>query len=143
MDDAVKTLFERYEALFNQALGGKADMEAVAALYADEFIGAAPMGVRAGRNDAEFRAAMAQGYAHYRAIGTREMRILDLHVTPIDALHGLARVSWTSLYERKDGAEIRIDFEVNYLVQMQAGVARVFGWITGDESAALREHGLI
>ncbi|ODT80622.1 MAG: hypothetical protein ABS76_15720 [Pelagibacterium sp. SCN 64-44] len=142
MDAAVKALFARYEALFNQALAGEADMEAVAALYAAEFIGAAPLGVRAGKNDAEFRAAMAQGYAHYRAIGTREMRIKGLHITPIDALHCLAKVDWTSLYERKDGTEVRIDFEVHYLVQMQDGEATVFGWITGDESAAMREHGL-
>ncbi|WP_323015641.1 nuclear transport factor 2 family protein [Devosia sp.] len=138
----MKALFARYEALFNQALSGEADMEAVAALYAVEVIGAAPLGVRAGKNDAEFRAAMAQGYAHYRAIGTREMRIKGLHITPIDALHCLAKVDWTSLYERKDGTEVRIDFEVHYLVQMQDGAAKVFGWITGDESAALREHGL-
>lgn len=40
---AVKRLFERYERLFNQAVGSdNADMDAIAALYVSEFIGAAP-----------------------------------------------------------------------------------------------------
>ena len=39
-----------------------------------------------GRNDAGFRAAMEQGHARYRTIGTREMRILDVRVAVLDPL---------------------------------------------------------
>jgi len=143
MDDAVKHLFERYERLFNDALAGAPDIEAIAALYAAECIGAAPAGVRTAHNDAPFRQALAQGYAHYRAIGTKAMRMGAIRLTPIDALHCIAHVPWTATYARPDLPETSIAFEVHYLVQTLDGTARVFGWITGDETALLRQHGVV
>lgn len=113
MDEAVRKLFERYESGFNRALAGTIDMDEIASLYAAEFIASAPMGVRAGRNDAEFRQVMEQGYAHYRTIGTRRMSIRELRLSPIDALHCIAHVGWTAVYARQDEADISIDFEVH------------------------------
>lgn len=138
----VRKLFERYETLFNQALGGDVDMDAVAALYASEFIGAAPAGVRAGKNDEQFKQVMAQGYAHYREIGTKRMRIRDIRLSAIDDLHCVAHVAWTATYAHKDQADVAIDFDVHYLVQTLDGEAKVFGWVSGDEQALLREHGI-
>ncbi|MCC7183489.1 MAG: hypothetical protein IT509_07960 [Rhodocyclaceae bacterium] len=65
MESAVRKLFERYERLFNQSLGGDLDVDEVVSLYAAEFIGAAPAGVMTGKNDERFRQAMVQGHAHY------------------------------------------------------------------------------
>jgi len=143
MKAAVQALFDRYEALFAQALAGEVDAAELASLYAPEMIAASPLGVRAGRNDAGMIAAMTQGYAHYRAIGTRAMHIRSLRLSAIDALHCLAHVGWRAHYARADLPETVIDFEVHYLVQVLAGQARVFGWITGDEDAVLRQHGII
>lgn len=143
MEHAVRQLFERYERLFNQALHGQADLEALAALYAPEMIGAAPAGVRTASNDGQFKAALAQGYAQYRAIGTQEMHVRSLRVSKIDALHGMAQVEWSATYLRKDGTNVTIDFAVHYLVQMQDGAPKVFGWISGDEQALLRQHGIV
>lgn len=70
----VRAFFARYEELFNKSLGGDANMDEVAALYASEFIAASPAGVMAGKNDAQLKQVMAQGYERYRAIGTRQMR---------------------------------------------------------------------
>lgn len=143
MEASVRTLFERYESLFNRALRGDADLDEVASLYASEFIGAAPAGVRTGKNDDEFRQAMAQGYAHYRAIGTKEMRIRGIRLSPIDELHCVAHVAWTATYARKDAPDVALDFDVHYLVQALEGEPKVFGWVSGDEQALLREHGII
>lgn len=143
MEAAVAKLFERYAHLFRQALAGEADMEDVASLYASDFIAASPAGVRSGRNDERLRQVMAQGYAHYRAIGTREMRVRDVRVSPIDACHCVAHVDWTATYARDDLAETAVDFEVHYLVQVRDGEAKVFGWVSGDEDALLRRHGVI
>jgi hypothetical protein len=141
---AVRKLFERYEKLFNQSLrGDNLDMDLVASLYTSEFIGAAPAGVIAGKNDNNFKQVMAQGYAHYRDIGTKEMRIRDVRVIPIDDHHCLAHVAWTATYARKDLAETRIDFDVHYLVQALDGDAKVFGWVSGDEEEMLRKHRII
>ncbi len=143
MDHAVHKLFERYEAFFRRSLAGEIDPVEAAALYAPEFIAASPAGVRAGRNDGEFRAALVQGYAQYRAIGTREMRIRHIRLSPMDAHHCVAHVAWTAIYRREGREDVEIEFDVHYLVQVLDGEAKVFGWVAGDEQAVLRQHGII
>lgn len=143
MENELLKLFDRYQRLFNQALAGEVDMEEVASLYSSEFIGAAPAGVRTGKNDAQFKELMAQGYAQYRATGTKEMRIRNLGISPIDALHAMAHVAWTAIYARKGQPDVAIDFDVHYLVQIVNGEPSVFGWISGDEQALLKQHGIV
>lgn len=143
MESAVKKLFERYERTFNRALGGNMDMDEVASLYAIEFIGATPAGVRTGKNDDQFKQVMAQGYAHYQAIGTKEMRIRNVRLSPIDERHCVADVAWTATYARKDQPDVAIDFDVHYFVQKLEGQPKVFGWVSGDEQALLKKHGII
>lgn len=143
MEHEVEKLFKRYEDLLNRSLHGDTDMDGIASLYAAEFIGAAPSGVRAGKNDHEFRQVMAQGHAHYRNIGTREMRIRNLNLSPIDQYHCLAHVAWTATYARADKTDTVIDFDVHYFVQALNGEAKVFGWVSGDEQAVLEQHGIL
>lgn len=143
MEASVRAFFERYESFFNRALAGDMDMGEVAALYAPAFIAASPAGVMTGENDEKLRQAMAQGYAHYRAIGTKEMRIRDVRMSPMDAHHCVAHVAWMATYARKDRSKVAIDFEVHYLVQKLDGDPKVFGWVAGDEQALLKEHGII
>ncbi|HYZ60850.1 MAG TPA: nuclear transport factor 2 family protein [Acetobacteraceae bacterium] len=142
METRVRKLFERYERVFNTSLYGDVDMDGVAALYAAEFIAASPSGVMTGKNDEQFRQAMVQAYARYRAIGTKEMRIRGLRISPIDAHHCVAHVAWRASYARHDQADVVIDFDVHYLVQQLDAEPKVFGWISGDEQAVLQEHGI-
>lgn len=142
MEAAVRKLFKRYESFFNRSLGGDLDMDEVASLYASDFIAASPAGVMTGKNDDQLKQVMEQGYAHYRAIGTKEMRIRDVRISPIDEHHCLAHVAWTATYAREDQADTAIDFDVHYLVQKLAGEAKVFGWVSGDEQALLKKHGI-
>jgi hypothetical protein len=143
MEESVRRLFERYESFFNQSLGGDMDMDEVASLYASDFIAASPAGVMAGKNDDQLRKVMVQGYAHYRAIGTKEMRIRNVRLSPIDDRHCVAHVAWTATYARQDQADVAIDFDVHYFVQKLDGEPKVFGWVSGDEQALLREHGIV
>jgi hypothetical protein len=143
MDASVRKFFARYESVFNQSLAGDTDMDDVAALYASEFIAASPAGVMAGKNDDQLKQSMAQGYARYRAMGTKEMRIRDVRLSPIDDRHCLAHVAWTATYARKDQPDIAIDFDVHYFIQMLDAEPKVFGWVAGDEQALLRERGVI
>ena len=143
METSVRTFFERYENSFNQSLGGDMDMEEVAALYASEFIAASPSGVMTGKNDDQLKQVMAQGYARYRAIGTKEMRIRDVSLSPIDDHHCVAHVAWTATYARKDKPDVVIDFDVHYFVQKLDREPKVFGWVSGDEQALLRKHAII
>lgn len=143
MEAAIRDLFARYENFFQQALAGDLDADRLAALYAADFIAASPAGVRAGRNDQTLLQAMAQGYDWYREIGTKGMQIRSIRLDPIDPLHCLAHIGWSATYARPDLPETTVDFEVHYLVQIIDGVAKVFGWVAGDEQALLRQHGII
>lgn len=143
METDVRAFFQRYESFFRKSLGGDIDSDEVAALYASEFIAASPAGVMTGKNDDQLRQVMAQGYAHYRAIGTKDMRIQTIRLSPMDDHHCVAHVAWTATYARKDQPDIALDFEVHYFVQKLDGEPKVFGWVSGDEQALLRKHGII
>jgi hypothetical protein len=143
METAVTKLFERYETFFRKSLRGEMNMDEVASLYASDFIAASPAGVMSGKNDDRLKQVMEQGYAHYRAIGTKEMHIRNVRISPIDELHCVAHVAWTATYARKDLPETALDFDVHYLVQILDGKAKVFGWVSGDEQALLKQHGVV
>ncbi|HTI67737.1 MAG TPA: nuclear transport factor 2 family protein [Caulobacteraceae bacterium] len=143
MEASVRKLFERYENAFNRSLGGDIDNDEIASLYASEFIAASPAGVMTGKNDDRLKQVMAQGYAHYRAMGTKEMRIRAVSLSPIDDRHCVAHVAWMATYAGKDRPDVVIDFDVHYFVQQLDDVAKVFGWVSGDEQALLRKHGVI
>jgi len=141
----MKTFFADYERRFNRALNdpSEIDVEATAEVFAECFVEANPNGVACGRNDAEFRAQIPKGYAFYRSIGTKAMKIVSLVATHFDDRHAYVRVQWEALYIKKDGSEESVGFEVIYLVQMQGKEPRIFGYITGDEQKVLSEKGLI
>lgn len=143
MNASVEKLFERYERFFRQSLAGEIDTDEIALLYAPEFIAASPAGVTTGKNDEHLKRVMAHGYAHYRAIGTKEMQIRNLRTSPIDEHHCVAHVAWTATYAREDLPTVTIDFDVHYLVQKLGAEAKIFGWVTSDEQAVLRKHGII
>lgn len=143
MEIEVRKLFERYERFFNRALYGEVDMEELTSLYSSEFIGAAPAGVRTGKNGDQFKKVMAQGYDHYRATGAKEMRIRSIRLSAINDLHCVAHVAWIATYTGKDRPDVAIDFDVHYLVQMLNGEPRVFGWVSGDEQALLKQYDII
>jgi hypothetical protein len=143
METSVRKLFERYERVFKASLDGDVDMDDVAALYASEFIAASPAGVMTGKNDEQLKRVMAEGYAHYRAIGTKEMRIRALRISPMDEHHCVAHVTWRATYVRKDQPDVTTDFDVHYLVQQLRAEPKVFGWVSGDEQALLKQHGII
>lgn len=142
MHQAIKDLFDRYEAQTNAALAGQPDMAAVTDLYDQAFIAASPAGVIAGQKDREFRDALAAGFTRNRELGATRVEIRDLRIMPIDPIHALAHVDWRAVYDTAAG-QTQIDFTNTYLTRTDDDGSRVFGWITGDENEALREHGII
>jgi hypothetical protein len=142
MDETLRSFFTRYESMANRVLAREMDVAETTFAFASDFIAASPAGVMAGKNDQSLKASMEKGYARYREIGTRELTIRDLKITPIDALHSLVRVDWRSVYEADGRPDVVIDFEVHYLVQLRNGEPKIFGWVSGDEEAVLREHGI-
>ena len=113
----VQELFQQYQEFFRNAIKGEVDMEQGASFYATAAIGAAPAGVMVAQNDEQCRLVMQQGFKASREMGTKDMRIRGIDITPIDELHCLARVSWTAVYDRGGDSDTSIDFDVHYLVQ--------------------------
>jgi len=143
LDTGVRALFERYEHVFRCALRGDMNMNEAALLYAPEFIATTPAGVVTGKNDEQLKHVMAEGYARYRAQGMKDMRVRGLRISPIDEDHCVAHVAWTAAYARKGQPDVALDFEVHYFVRDRRSEPRVFGWVSGDEQALLKQHGLM
>jgi hypothetical protein len=143
MEKRVKKLFERYEQVFRSGLRGELDLDAATQLYASEFIAASPAGVSAGKNNRRLKHVMAKGYKQYRSTGMKDMRKRGLRISPIDEQHCVAHVAWTATYARDDRPDVEIDFEVHYFVQQLKSEAKVFGWVSGDEQALLKKHGIV
>ena len=143
METVVRNLFARYQRFFNRALEGDANLDEAASFYASAFIAASPAGVVAGKNDDQLGQIMAQGYERYRAIATKEMRMRDVRLSPMDERHCVAHVAWTAIYSRQHAPDISIDFDVHYLVQKLNGEPKIFGWVSGDEQALLKEYGIV
>ena len=140
----IEKFFSEYETRFMRSLldPPQIDIEGVVDSFASSFIGANPSGVACGKNDVEFRAAMLQGFAFYKSIGTKAMKVASLDITQLDEYHVMVKVHWDSSYA-KNNSEIRIEFDVIYFLQMIGEKPRIFAYITGDEQNTLREYGLI
>jgi hypothetical protein len=115
----------------------------VTSSYATAFVAASPAGVSVGRNDEHLKQMMRQGFENYRRIGTKDMRLRNVRIAPIDEHHCLAHVAWTAIYDRGSEVDVSIDFEVHYLVQQLEDTPKIFGWVSGDEEAVLTEYGII
>lgn len=143
MEPRLQRFFERYQRVFTSGLLGDLDIKDAVSLYASDFIAATPAGVVSGRNDEHLEQMMAKGYERYRATGLKDMRLRAVRMSPIDPHHCVAHVGWTATYAREDHRDTPIDFEVHYLVQILDSEPKVFGWISGDEQAVLKEHGIV
>jgi hypothetical protein len=55
----------------------------------------------------------------------------------------MATIGWRFDYRRpKDGKTGSVRFTNRYFITSAMGSPKIFAWITPDEQAALREHGL-
>lgn len=143
MEKSVNELFQRYQEFFRRGLKNEADMEQVASSYATAFIAASPAGVSVGQNDEQLKQVMRQGFERYRQMGTKDMILRQVRVDPIDECHCVAHVAWTATYDRSAAPDVSIDFDVHYLVQQLDDGPKIFGWVSGDEQALLRQHGIV
>ncbi|MDX8448954.1 nuclear transport factor 2 family protein [Mesorhizobium captivum] len=138
-----ETFFKTYEKIYNEAIAGNVNLNDVAANYSTGFVSVTPAGVMVGENGKQLKDIMKKGFEAYRAMGSKKMICKEVSVTPIDQDHCVAKVQWSGEYERKDKSPVTIDFEVDYLVERRDGRLKVFGWISGDEQAEFKKHGLL
>jgi hypothetical protein len=141
----INAFFEAYENRFNASLTtGKVDVKGTSESFAKCFIEASPLGVNCGKNNFILRFMIPRGYAFYKKIGTKSMKILSKEITPIDTFHSMVKVRWSSAYIRQsDGSPITIDFDVTYFLQHLKDEMKIFAYVTGDEQKTLRDMELI
>lgn len=140
----IEQFFANYEKLFNDALNGSVDIKKLTSLFASDFVGASPKGVHGGKNGWFFRMMIPRGYAFYRKIGTKSMKITKpLEITQLDDFHFMVKVHWDSRYAKKDGQEEKIEFDNIYFLQILKDEPKIFAYVTGDEQKVLKERGIV
>jgi hypothetical protein len=141
----IKEFFSEYEARFNRSLQEPpvVDVNGVVESFAPYFVEASPAGVHGGKNGWLFKMMIPRGFAYYKKIGTKSMKIISLDITQLDDYHAMAKVHWNSRYLNKDGKEVQIEFDNLYFLQVLGDNAKIFAYVTGDEQKILKERGLI
>jgi hypothetical protein len=142
-EEALDLFFDQYEKRFNDALEGTMEADKIASSFADCFVQAHPHGVICGNNDEEFKKAIPKGYEFYRNIGVTAMKINSKEITSLDSMHCMVKVDWKMMYKKLEDVSGAIEFEVTYFLQKRSEGYKIFGYITGDEEAVLKQHDLI
>jgi hypothetical protein len=71
------------------------------------------------------------------------MALRGVTMTQIDASHQMATVDYRATYEKSSGEVVEIDFAVTYFLTSHDETLKIFGFVSGDEMAVYRDHGLI
>jgi hypothetical protein len=142
--EQTESFFSRYGELTNAGItDGKADTGALAACFAPCFVASSPQGVFGGDGGEKLEQVIGDSIANYRRIGATAFSIDAIEIIDVDPLHTMARVSWRFDYKRpSDGKLGTIRFANEYFVSFAGGAPKIFAWVTPDEQAALKEHGL-
>ncbi len=96
----IQTFFSKYEANFNNALKDMPilDISGIVKSFARYFVGTSPAGIQGGKNGFLFRFMIRRGYAFYRKMGIKTMKIEALQITPLDEFHVMTKVRWKASY---------------------------------------------
>jgi hypothetical protein len=143
---AIEAFFDAYAHRSSEALQNPPveDVDGVVASFAPYFVESSPRGVMGGENGNDFRKTIPQGFAHYRRVGGKAMRVVSLKLTDIDELHVMASVEWAFDYVRPgDDVTGTVTFTNHYFVTLAGGSPKIFAYVTPDEAQAMRDHGLL
>jgi hypothetical protein len=143
--EATEAFFVLYGRRSSDALGDPPveDIDGIVSSFAPYVVGSNPKGVMGGPAS-DLRTIIPQGFAQYRRVGGKAMRVTRVKATELDNLHVQARVDWEFDYERpSDGRKGTITFQNIYFLSFAMGSPKVFASITPDEQRAMKDHGLI
>jgi hypothetical protein len=135
--------FQEYAEIFNRSLGDTVDVEGIRSHFTDCFVAAGSTGVVCGHNDDTFRETLERGYAFYKTIGTKHLKLLRTEVSAIDDFHHVVKAFYQAQYDKRTGEEVAIDFDVTYMLQTREGRSKIFAWVAGDEMTLYEKHGLL
>jgi hypothetical protein len=142
----VEAFFAAYARRSNDALLDPPveDVDGMVESFAPYFVGSSPRGVLGGENGPELRRMIPLGFANYRRVGGKAMRITRLDVTEFDDANVMATIDWAFDYVRPgDGKSGTVAFTNRYLLNVAGDAPKIFAYITPDEEQAMKDHGLI
>lgn len=135
--------FQDYVDFYNLALAGKPVIDDLCACYAEHIVSASAGEVMGGQNGPDYGGVLENGFAFYRSIGVRHMRLRKVDVREIMDGHDAARVFFTAEIERRDGSPLSLDFDVVYLLQRRDSGPKIFAFMSEDEMALFHRNGLV
>jgi len=143
---AIEAFFDAYARRSTDALRDPPveDVDGVVASFAPYFVESSPRGVMGGENGDDFRKRIPEGFANYRRVGGKAMRITATKLTDIDDINVMATVDWAFDYLRpSDGVTGTVTFTNRYFISLADGSPKIFAYITPDEEQAMKDHGLV
>jgi hypothetical protein len=135
--------FQAYVGFYNAALEEKPILDNLRHCYAEYLVSASGTQVMGGENSAEYGKVLERGFGFYRAIGVTRMLLCGVDVSAIIPDHDLAKVHFRAEMRRKDGVPLTLDFDVTYFLQRRDSGPKIFAFVSEDEMALFREHGLV
>lgn len=145
LETRIRAFFKGYETQYRRALKSPdgVDSRKVASHFASYFVESSPGGAHGGRNGWMFRFMITRGFAFYRKIGTRDMTLEVVEVTPIDARHATAKVAWEAHCVRRDGTAVTVPFTHVYFLREERRALKIFAYVADDQQKLLEDHGLV
>jgi hypothetical protein len=140
----IAAFMAKYAERMNDGVrSGVVDSAFLEGCFAPDLIGASPSGVMAGKNQG-LAETLAKGTDAYRQMGGTAFVAERIDAEELAPNSFMATVGWRFDYRRpKDHTVGSISFTNRYFVTTATGKPKIFAWITPDEQAALREHGLV
>ena len=141
----IEAFFDSYARRSNDALKDPPieDIDGVVQSFAPYFVESSPRGVMGGENGDDFRKMIPQGFANYRKVGGKAMRITGIDVTSLDEANVMATVDWAFDYVRPgDGVSGTVTFTNRYFLNTAGHAPKIFAYVTPDEQQAMQDHGL-
>lgn len=138
-----KLFFQNYVNAYNQGLKGHLDSAVIRSFFTEHFLAAGPDSVETGSNNTFFAETVKKAYSFYQKIGTQELHMRNLVVTPIDRYHDMVKVYYRADYSPLGTPTKSLDFDVTYFMQTNEGDPKIFGFVAGDEMEAYRDAGLV
>jgi hypothetical protein len=119
---------------------GEADVESLAAAYAEHFMATGP-GFRMGMdNDEQFRAGLARSVQFYKRIGMDVVEVKTYLEAELGAGFWLTKVEWELLDE---DLNTLVTYDNTYMVEATGDGAKILLFINHNEHERMQDMGLL
>lgn len=137
--------FRSYADAYTRSLKGDVEVDLIRSFFAETVLALGVDGSlnAAATGDQAFGDMLIGMYGFYKAMGTRRMTVDRVDVSPLYQNHDRVQVFYRADFLKPDGSAVTIPFDLVYLVQRRDSGPAIFAFISADEMALYRRHGLV